>query len=168
MRLFRSARWLLLPLLLSVVPAFLHAQILVSVNFAPLALPVYEQPLCPQPNLMWTPGFWDYADGDYYWVPGAWVPAPYEGALWTPYYWDWYGGSQCDLDVGRLMRRTHLKSGRRNVSFSAGIRIEVDFLFGDYTETRSQSVGLSDFLQHIACGKLPRVNALRHDVGWAC
>ena len=76
MRLLRFARWLLPALLFSVVPIFLHAQILVSVSFAPLALPEYEQPICPQPNLMWTPGYWDYADGDYYWVPGAWVPAP--------------------------------------------------------------------------------------------
>jgi len=28
----------------------------------------------------------------YYWVPGAWVPAPYTGALWTPGYWGWGGG----------------------------------------------------------------------------
>jgi hypothetical protein len=26
----------------------------------------------------------------YYWVPGAWVEAPYEGALWTPGYWGYY------------------------------------------------------------------------------
>ena len=25
---------------------------------APPELPVYEQPLCPQPNYMWTPGYW--------------------------------------------------------------------------------------------------------------
>jgi hypothetical protein len=55
-------------------------------------LPVYEQPLCPEPNLMWMPGYWAYGDNDYYWVPGAWVEPPYEGALWTPDYWDWYGG----------------------------------------------------------------------------
>ena len=43
---------------------------------------------------MWTPGYWAYSDdtGDYYWVPGAWVPAPYGGALWTPPYWGWYDG----------------------------------------------------------------------------
>ena len=28
----------------------------------------------------------------YYWVPGAWVEAPYMGALWTPGYWGFYGG----------------------------------------------------------------------------
>jgi hypothetical protein len=41
---------------------------------------------------MWTPGYWAYGDDGYYWVPGAWVPAPYEGALWTPPYWGWSGG----------------------------------------------------------------------------
>ncbi len=92
MRLFRIARCLLLALVVSVIPTSSHAQIIVSVSLAPPALPVYEQPYCPQPNLMWVPGYWAYSDGDYYWVPGAWVPAPYEGALWTPYYWDWFGG----------------------------------------------------------------------------
>jgi hypothetical protein len=41
---------------------------------------------------MWTPGYWAYGDDGYYWVPGAWVPAPYEGALWTPPYWGWSDG----------------------------------------------------------------------------
>jgi hypothetical protein len=94
MRIFRSARWLLLTLLLSLIPASLHAQISFSVGFAPPEMPVYEQPPCPEPNLIWSPGYWGYDQdqGDYYWVPGSWVPAPYEGALWTPPYWGWYGG----------------------------------------------------------------------------
>jgi len=25
-----------------------------------------------------------------FWVPGAWVEAPYEGALWTPGYWGFW------------------------------------------------------------------------------
>ena len=41
---------------------------------------------------MWTPGYWAYGDDGYYWVPGAWVPAPYVGALWTPGYWGWGDG----------------------------------------------------------------------------
>jgi hypothetical protein len=41
---------------------------------------------------MWTPGYWAYGDDGYYWVPGAWVPAPYDGALWTPGYWGWSDG----------------------------------------------------------------------------
>ena len=95
MRMFRYARWLLLTLLLALIPASSHAQIVISVGFAPPELPVYEQPVCPEPNLMWMPGYWAYDQdqGDYYWVPGAWVPAPYEGALWTPPYWGWSNGN---------------------------------------------------------------------------
>jgi len=92
MRLFRSGRWLLLALLISLLPASSHAGIFISVGFAPPVLPVYVQPPCPEPNLMWMPGYWHYGPFGYYWVPGAWVPAPYEGALWTPGYWGWSGG----------------------------------------------------------------------------
>jgi hypothetical protein len=60
---------------------------------APPPLPTaYEQPPAPDPNDIWTPGYWDYGSGGYYWVPGTWVAAPYYGALWTPPYWGWYGG----------------------------------------------------------------------------
>jgi len=97
MRLFRNVRLFLPALLVSVTAASMQAQFSVSihVNLAPPMLPVYEQPMCPQPNLMWTPGYWAYSnsDGDYYWVPGAWVPAPYMGAMWTPPYWGYNGGS---------------------------------------------------------------------------
>ena len=66
-------------------------QIAVSVTFAPPALPVYEQPICPGEGYLWTPGFWDYADDDYFWVPGTWVLAPEPGLFWTPGYWTWAG-----------------------------------------------------------------------------
>jgi hypothetical protein len=92
MKLFGSARWIVMALLLSLVPASSYAGVFISVGFAPPALPVYEQPPCPQPGLMWTPGYWAYGPDGYYWVPGAWVPAPYEGALWTPGYWGWSAG----------------------------------------------------------------------------
>lgn len=92
MRVVRSARWLLLAFLVSLIPATSHAGVFISVGFAPPPLLVYEQPLCPQPGLMWTPGYWAYGPDGYYWVPGAWVPAPYEGALWTPGYWGWSAG----------------------------------------------------------------------------
>ena len=65
----------------------------ITVNEAPPALPVYVQPPCPEPNLIWTPGYWHHGFLGYYWVPGAWVPAPYIGALWTPAYWGFAGGS---------------------------------------------------------------------------
>jgi hypothetical protein len=94
MQLLRSARWLLLALVVLLIPVSSHAGVFISVGFGPPALPVYEQPPCPQPGLMWTPGYWAYDpdQSSYYWVPGAWVPAPYEGALWTPGYWGWSGG----------------------------------------------------------------------------
>ena len=94
----RSFCFLLLALLLPVLAIPAHAQLSFGISFnvgiAPPVLPVYEVPVCPEPNLMWTPGYWawDPGYGDYYWVPGAWVPAPYVGALWTPPYWGWYGG----------------------------------------------------------------------------
>jgi hypothetical protein len=92
MRLFRSARWLLLALLVCLVPATSNAGVFISVNFGPPVLPIYVQPVCPQPNLIWTPGYWAYGDDGYFWVPGAWVPAPFVGGLWTPGYWGWRNG----------------------------------------------------------------------------
>ena len=92
MQLLRKSRWMLLAFLLSLVPASSFAGDLISVNIAPPILQVYEQPPCPEPGWMWTPGYWAYGPEGYYWVPGAWVPAPYEGALWTPPYWGWSGG----------------------------------------------------------------------------
>jgi len=41
---------------------------------------------------MWTPGYWAYANGGYYWVPGTWVQPPQVGVLWTPGYWGFVGG----------------------------------------------------------------------------
>jgi WXXGXW repeat (2 copies) len=68
------------------------AQVGISVAIAPPAIPVYEQPLCPAPGYLWTPGYWAYADFGYYWVPGVWVAPPRIGFLWTPGYWGYRGG----------------------------------------------------------------------------
>jgi hypothetical protein len=92
MRLFRSARWLLLALLVCLVPLSSQAGVFISVNFGPPILPVYVQPICPAPNLIWTPGYWAYGPDGYYWVPGTWVPSPFVGGLWTPGYWGWGNG----------------------------------------------------------------------------
>jgi WXXGXW repeat (2 copies) len=67
-------------------------QVAIYADVPPPPLPVYEQPPCPQPNLLWTPGYWNFSPLGYYWVPGAWVPAPYVGALWTPGYWGFVSG----------------------------------------------------------------------------
>jgi len=89
-------RFLLIALFLLAASAasFAQVRIGISVGFAPPALPVYEQPICPAEGYIWTPGYWawDDEDGDYYWVPGTWVEAPRVGYLWTPGYWGW-GGS---------------------------------------------------------------------------
>ena len=58
----------------------------------PPELPDYDQPECPAEDEIWTPGYWNYASSGYYWVPGAWVLAPYVGALWTPPYWAYVSG----------------------------------------------------------------------------
>lgn len=92
MRVLRYARWLVLAAILSVIPAASYAGVFISVGVAPPVMPVYEQPPCPEPGWIWTPGYWAYGDDGYYWVPGSWVPAPYVGALWTPPYWGWDDG----------------------------------------------------------------------------
>ncbi len=68
------------------------AGVFISVNFGPPALPVYEQPPCPDAGYIWTPGYWAYGPYGYYWVPGTWVLAPQPGYLWTPGYWGWNSG----------------------------------------------------------------------------
>jgi hypothetical protein len=62
------------------------------ISVAPPLLPVYDQPLCPGPGYVWTPGYWAYAPGGYYWVPGTWVLPPAVGLVWTPGYWGYEGG----------------------------------------------------------------------------
>lgn len=87
-----SIRWLVPVLLALSIPASSHAGVFISVGFAPPPLVTYVQPVCPEPGLIWTPGYWAYGPEGYYWVPGAWVPAPYVGAYWTPGYWGWGSG----------------------------------------------------------------------------
>jgi len=65
----------------------------ISVNIAPPVLPVYEQPPCPTVGYIWTPGYWGWSNGEYYWVPGTWVAPPAVGLLWTPGYWGWSNGA---------------------------------------------------------------------------
>jgi hypothetical protein len=64
----------------------------IEANAPPPPLPVYDQPPAPEPDDQWTPGYWNYGQSGYYWVPGFWCAAPFVGALWTPPYWGFYGG----------------------------------------------------------------------------
>lgn len=59
---------------------------------APPPLPVYDPPPCPEPDYIWTPGYWRWGPVGYYWVPGVWVAPPAPGLLWTPGYWGFLGG----------------------------------------------------------------------------
>ncbi len=86
---------------LAVFPVKSHAGIYVNISIAPPGIPVYEQPVAPGPDYIWTPGYWQWDPevGDYFWVPGTWVVAPQVGYLWTPGYWafdsgfyGWHGG----------------------------------------------------------------------------
>ncbi|HEX8713817.1 MAG TPA: hypothetical protein VF730_18225 [Terracidiphilus sp.] len=93
MKALRPLRWLLLLILAAtLIPATSRAEVVISVGFAPPPLLVYDQPPCPDPGLIWIPGYWAYGPDGYFWVPGAWVPAPFVGALWTPGYWGWDDG----------------------------------------------------------------------------
>jgi hypothetical protein len=92
-------RWLMLAVVMTLclaAPSF--AQIGVSITIAPPELPVYEQPVCPGDDYIWTPGYWAWGDDDYYWVPGTWVLAPETGFLWTPGYWGWSSGNYIFYD----------------------------------------------------------------------
>ncbi len=76
-------------------PAVAQIMVGITVNFAPPALPIYDQPPIPAPDYIWLPGYWAW-DGyvqDYFWVPGTWMQAPRPGLLWTPAWWGWQGGS---------------------------------------------------------------------------
>jgi WXXGXW repeat (2 copies) len=88
MRIIASIRSLLFALMMLSISAISSAQVLVSVNFGPPALPIYEQPLCPSEGYIWAPGYWAWNPAyGYFWVPGTWVLAPEPGLLWTPGYW---------------------------------------------------------------------------------
>ena len=92
MRTFATIRKLLVIAALVAAPLASFAGIFISVGFAPPALPVYTQPLCPGDGYLWNPGYWAYGPGGYYWVPGVWVQPPTVGYLWTPPYWGFAGG----------------------------------------------------------------------------
>jgi hypothetical protein len=92
----------LLPALLAAVfivslpvpaPAQFAIGVGVTVGVAPPPLPVYTIPVAPEPNYMYTPGYWGWGASGYYWIPGVWVSAPAPGQYWTPGYWGSYGGA---------------------------------------------------------------------------
>lgn len=93
MKLAASFRNFVIAGALSLAPAASFAGVFISVGFAPPALPVYTQPICPGDGFLWTPGYWAYGPAGYYWIPGVWVRPPQVGFLWTPGYWGWNNGA---------------------------------------------------------------------------
>jgi hypothetical protein len=91
----KAIRHIAFALILGALPtaSFAFVSVGVSITVAPPALPVYVQPPCPAVGYIWTPGYWAYDSGDYYWVPGTWIMAPSPGLLWTPGYWGWGSGA---------------------------------------------------------------------------
>jgi hypothetical protein len=75
------------------LPTQALADVSVSVDIGPPALPVYPQPVIPGPGYIWTPGYWAYGPEGYYWVPGTWVLPPQPGVLWTPGFWGFETGA---------------------------------------------------------------------------
>ncbi len=89
------SRVLLLLLAVLALSSASLGQLRISVAFGPPAIPVYEQPVCPEDGYIWTPGYWAWDPDveDYYWVPGTWVLAPEPEYYWTPPYWAWVDGA---------------------------------------------------------------------------
>lgn len=87
--------FLLLSVIIFSIPK-IYSQVLVSASLsiraAPPMLRVYSQPPCPVDGYLWSPGYWAYDSGGYFWVDGEWVLPPAEGLLWTPGYWSFSGG----------------------------------------------------------------------------
>ena len=73
--------------------AHAFAGIQLTVQIAPPPIAVFDQPPCPGDGYIWTPGYYQYGDYGYYWVPGQWVIPPSAGLFWTPGYWGFAGGS---------------------------------------------------------------------------
>ncbi len=82
MQLLRKSRLVLLALLLTLVPASSFAGVLTASALLRRCFPFIRSRSARSPGGV-DPRLLNYGPEGYYRVPGAWVPAPYEGALWT-------------------------------------------------------------------------------------
>jgi len=98
---------------------------------APPSLPDYNQPPDPGGNSVWVPGSWyyDLAQVDYYWVPGAWVTPP-NNLVWTPPYWEY------ETD-GRY--RWHSGYWALHVGFYGGIDYGFGYTGNGYSKSPAKS-----------------------------
>jgi hypothetical protein len=88
----RKMTFFLAIMLVTLFGAHALAGIQLTVTVAPPLIAVFDQPPCPGDGYIWTPGYYQYGDYGYYWVPGQWVMPPGVGLLWTPGYWGFVGG----------------------------------------------------------------------------
>ncbi len=57
------------------------------VAFAPPVPPVEEVIVQPQPNFVWVPGYYSYANTHYVWVGGRWAAPPDGYHRWVEGHW---------------------------------------------------------------------------------
>ncbi len=128
---------------------------------APPPLENEEQPPCPADGYLWTPGYWAWGGGVYYWVRGVWAQPPRLGLLWTPGYWTYVGavyvlrpgywgphvGYYGGINYGFGYRGTGFAGGRwmGNVfAYNTAVsHVNVNIARNTYTETGVNNVGVS-------------------------
>ncbi len=63
------------------------AKVHVYVGFGPPAPIVETQPPMPGPGYVWTPGYYNYVNGNYVWTHGTWVVPPHGHHRWVAAHW---------------------------------------------------------------------------------
>jgi len=176
MKLLHSARWLLLALLLSVIPASSYAGVFISVAFAPPVLPVYEQPPCPEPGWMWSPGYWAYHVGYYGGVNYGfgYMGIGFVGGMWRGHDFV-YNTAIMRVDQGRI-HNTYIDRNiverntivnDRHVSFSGGRDgIHHDPMPEERLAERDQHVAVSSYqAQHESAARSDRNSYFKNNNG---
>jgi len=66
------------------------AQVGIYIGRTPPPLRYEVRPNSPGPGYAWQEGYWGARGNGYYWVPGRYEHAPYEGAYWVHPHYDHY------------------------------------------------------------------------------
>jgi len=59
----------------------------VVIRIGPPAAIVETRPVAPGANYVWIPGYHNYVNGAYVWVPGRWEVPPRARARWVAHRW---------------------------------------------------------------------------------
>ena len=81
------------------VPAAQPATVQVAPAPAPVVVAAVQPPPpqvetvppAPAADMIWTPGYWNFVNGQYVWVAGRYEPAKI-GYVWTPNRWEHVNG----------------------------------------------------------------------------